>query len=63
MKQTLIKQFGTSAPFVIGIRTANVEIPIDYVLSKVDRPLSLLSNCPNQPIIIEPIIKILDEAK
>ncbi|CAD8090358.1 unnamed protein product [Paramecium sonneborni] len=46
---------------IIGIKTYNISIPIDYILSQIDRPLSLLSNCPIQPLIIEPIIQMEQE--
>ncbi|CAD8081527.1 unnamed protein product [Paramecium primaurelia] len=48
---------------IIGIKTYNISIPIDYILSSIDRPLSLLSNCPNQPLIIEPILQTEQENK
>ncbi|CAD8103316.1 unnamed protein product [Paramecium sonneborni] len=46
---------------IIGIKTYNISIPIDYILSSIDRPLSLLSNCPIQPLIIEPMFQMEQE--
>lgn len=43
VKQIISKNFGTTLPTVIGIKTCNISIPVDYILSKVERPLSLLN--------------------
>lgn len=43
-------------PPIIGIKTANISIPVDFILSKPERPLNLLGNCPNQPLMIEPVL-------
>ncbi|CAD8058949.1 unnamed protein product [Paramecium primaurelia] len=63
IKQEIMNHFGNSCQPIIGIKTANISIPVDYILSKIERPLSLLSNCPMQPLIIEPVINIEQELK
>ncbi|CAD8070349.1 unnamed protein product [Paramecium primaurelia] len=62
IKEELNKKFVDNDSLqIIGIKTYNISIPIDYILSSIDRPLSLLSNCPNQPLIIEPILQTEQE--
>ncbi|CAD8205925.1 unnamed protein product [Paramecium octaurelia] len=62
IKDELNKKFvDNDSLSIIGIKTYNISIPIDYILSSIDRPLSLLSNCPNQPLIIEPILQAEQE--
>ncbi|CAK70461.1 unnamed protein product (macronuclear) [Paramecium tetraurelia] len=46
-----------------GIRTTGISIPVDFILSKPDKPLSLLSGFPIQPLQIEPIIMNPNEPK
>ncbi|CAD8163908.1 unnamed protein product [Paramecium pentaurelia] len=63
IRKELINHFGNSCQPIIGIKTANISIPVDYILSNIERPLSLLSNCPIQPVILEPIINVEQELK
>ncbi|CAD8171299.1 unnamed protein product [Paramecium octaurelia] len=63
VKQIISKNFGTTLPTVIGIITCNISIPVDYILSKVERPLSLLNSSHLQPLIIEPVFALENEIK
>ncbi|CAD8068434.1 unnamed protein product [Paramecium sonneborni] len=63
IKQEIMNNFGNSYQPIIGIKTGNISIPVDYILSKIERPLSLLSNCPVQPLIIEPFLNVEQELK
>ncbi|CAD8163008.1 unnamed protein product [Paramecium octaurelia] len=63
VKQIIMKNFGTTLPTVIGIKTCNISIPVDYILSKVERPLSLLNSIQLQPLIIEPVFALENEIK
>ncbi|CAD8093322.1 unnamed protein product [Paramecium sonneborni] len=63
VKQIVLKNFGTTQPSVIGIKTCNISIPVDYILSKVERPLSLLNSSQLQPLIIEPVFELENEIK
>ncbi|KAM3129187.1 hypothetical protein pb186bvf_018742 [Paramecium bursaria] len=63
VKQEVLKALGTSAPQIIGIKTANISIPIDYILSKPDMHLNLLADSPQQPLMIEPVLYPDNESK
>ncbi|CAD8089331.1 unnamed protein product [Paramecium sonneborni] len=63
VRQEIVKSLGNQYQQIIGIKTGNSQIPVDYILSKIERPLSLLSNCSIQPLIIEPFMNVEQDLK
>jgi serum/glucocorticoid-regulated kinase 2 len=48
---------------MIGVKSYFSSIPLDYILSKLDLPLSILNAFPNHPIIIQPHYAMPKEIK